>query len=257
MFKLKKFRYIFLLLFVVAIAAGVLVVGRFGPLQQVIGFVNGNVRAAARWSYMPFGSQAELKKNLAKSELERARLMEKLARSRERERHLKFMLGLKNSSYASDMKGVVAHVTARNPESWHSSVVIDRGANDGVEKGWIALTGSGVAGRVAEVTPTSATVMLITGSGSATSVAVPKKSVYGIAYGDGTGILDIRSLPYSVPLKKGDSVVTSGYGGSYPTGLPVGRISSVKVVHEELSPRIKVEPAADVANLYYLLLVSR
>jgi len=257
MFKLKRFRYIFLLLFVITVGAGIAAAGRFGPFEQAVGFVNGSVRIAARWSAMPFGSQSALKKQLAESLLERARLLDQLSCAEERSRRLGFLLGLKRSEFAAARRGVVARVAARTPESWHSSVIVDRGVKDGVQRGYAALTGDGVVGRVDAVTPTTATVLLITGEDNATSVSVPKKSVYGIAFGDGTGMIDIRSLPYSVPLRRGDLVVTSGYGGNYPAGLPVGRISDVKVVHEELSPRIRVRPAADMANLYYLLLAPK
>jgi len=243
---------------VVAAASFFRFYGHIRPVEQAMGWANAHVFIVTRSVRIPFSPYSTLRKNLAKSEMDRARLSEQLSQSQERTRRLEFTLGMKESNVHAEAgkKGVVAHVSAREPESWHATVIADRGLNSGVHKGFIALTGEGLAGRVIEVTQTSATVMLITGNGAATSGVAPARSVYGIAYGDGTGMIEMRSLPSSVRLQRGDLVVTSGYGGNYPAGLPIGRVSSFHIDHTELSPRVKVKPAADMANLYYLYLVA-
>ena len=247
-----------MLIVVIAVAGFFRWNGRVSVVEQVVGWVNSTVIGTARGVSLPFGPYGAMKKEIAEMEIERARLLDLLARSRVKTKRLEFQLGLRESRMplALEKDGVVAHVVARDPESWHMSVIADRGLNHGVRKGYIALTGAGLAGRVTEVTATTATVTLITGNGTATSVVAPKRSVYGIAFGDGTGLIEIRSLPSSVRLKRGDFVTTSGYGGNYPAGLPIGRIASFKIFHKELSPRVKVKPAADMANIYYLLLVA-
>jgi rod shape-determining protein MreC len=258
MFLLKRIRYLLLLLFVIAVAAVFSLNGRVDAVTEAVGWFNEQVIGTARRATIPFGPYRAMKKEISRMEIDRARLRVRLARSQEQTRRLQFMLGLHETKipFADTRSGVVAHVVARDPETWHMTVTIDRGLNDGVRKGYVAMTGSGLVGRVTDVASHSATVMLITGNGNATSAAVPSKSIYGIAFGDGTGLIEIRSLPSSVRLKHGDFVATSGYGGNYPAGLPIGRVSSFHINHEELSPRVKVKPAADMANLYYLLMVA-
>ena len=256
MFFLKRIRYFLLILLVAAVAVFFRWNGRVSLLEEGVGWFNAEFTGVSRSLSLVLGPSGDLKRELAENETERARLRARLAQSQEEAGRLKFMLGLRGSAFAGEKTGVVARVVARDPETWQISVITDRGLDHGVRKGYIALTGDGLAGRVTEVTAVTSKVLLITGAGSATSVVMPAKSVYGIAYGDGTGLLDIRYLPSSTRLRRGTLAATSGYGGNYPAGLPVGRVVGFRVVSEELSPRVRVKPAADTANLYFLLLVA-
>jgi len=253
MFLIKRIRYLLLLALVVGAAVFFHSYGRVGVVGQAVAAADELLTGAVR--YVALAASAPRRK-ISEYETDRARLIVELARSRNEEKRLRFLLGVKNSVFANEKRGVVAHVVARDPESWHLTVMTDRGTRDGVRKGYIALTGDGLAGRVISVTGTSSSVLLVTGNGNATSAAAPARGVYGIAYGDGTGLIEMRALPSSVRLRPGDVVTTSGYGGNYPAGLPLGRVLSFKIVHKELSPRVKVKPAADLTNLYYLLLVA-
>jgi len=124
-----------------------------------------------------------------------------------------------------------------------------------VTVGMAALTGKGLAGRVSATTETTATVQLVTGVSSAVSVRVRDKNIFGIAYGNGTDMVRIKSLATAFRPKKGDDVVTSGYG-IFPPGVPVGAVERVVRYSDRMSPTILISPSVDSADLYYVLLVK-
>jgi rod shape-determining protein MreC len=85
---------------------------------------------------------------------------------------------------------------------------------------------------------------VVTGVGSAEDLAFR-------AY----GLIDLKYVPGSADVKKGDRVVTSGIDGIYPKGLPVGEIQSAERVAGEW--RIRVKPAVDFAALEAVLVVLK
>ena len=90
------------------------------------------------------------------------------------------------------------------------------------------IDGQGVVGQVIATTPTKATAMLITDASHAIPVQVLRSGLRTIAYG--TGRIDALSLP-NIPLsgdvRVGDQLVTSGLGGTFPAGFPVGVITAL------------------------------
>jgi rod shape-determining protein MreC len=263
MFVIKRIRHLLVILAVVLIVVFFRWNGRISLFEQGAGALNGLLMNAGYQIAVPVGSSEEDRSHIARIENENAILMKRLAGAEEEVLRLGFEKKIEAAG-APENKGIVARVVARDLESWHSTVVVDRGARDGVREGFIALTGDGLVGRVIEVSRISSRLLLVTGNGAATSAVVLHKKkpgmeiepVYCIAYGNGTGQIAIKAVPSPVRLSRGDKVVTSGYGGHYPTGLPLGRVSKVVVRSERLSPIVTVRPAADMKNLYYIVLVA-
>jgi len=177
-------------------------------------------------------------------------------KARDAVRKLEARLETREIDFATATAGIVARVVVRDIGSWHKEVTVDAGARDGVRPGFAALTGAGLAGRVVSVTDSTASVLLVTGASSATSVSIKKRGTFGIARGDGSGMIRVDMLPTEAGVSPGDRVTTSGYGGNYPEGLPVGRVSRVAPAGKKLSPTVTVKPAVDMTNLYYLILAK-
>jgi rod shape-determining protein MreC len=154
---------------------------------------------------------------------------------------------------------VAARVIARSPTTWWSSVLLDKGSADGIRANMIAMAPSGLVGRVSSLTPHTATVTLLTNPDSAVGGMVERASSRdaGIAFGVvGQSTLDMEFFDAQADVQVGDTIVTSGLGGIFPKGLPIGQVVSVAAPKYGQVRTAQVAPAVDLANLEELLLVQ-
>jgi len=154
---------------------------------------------------------------------------------------------------------VAARVIARSPSTWWSGVLLDKGSADGVKADMIAMAPSGLVGRVSSVTPHTASVTLLTNPDSAVGGMVERASSRdaGVAFGvAGQTGLSMEFFDAQADVQAGDTVVTSGLGGVFPKGLPVGQIVSVDPARYGQVRTALVAPAVDLAKLEELLLVQ-
>jgi len=118
---------------------------------------------------------------------------------------------------------------ARDPFS--RKVIVDRGGNDGVDRGQPVIDDAGVVGQVTRVFPLSSEITLLTDREQAIAVQNVRTGFRGVAYGAGggsTGQIDLRFMPASADVKKDDLLVTSGLDGVFPDGLPVAKVATVE-----------------------------
>ncbi len=146
-------------------------------------------------------------------------------------------------------RSIAARVIGRDPERWFSTLLLDRGSRNGVVRNAPVATPDGVIGRVIEVTPTAARVLLIADSRSALSVVVQRSREAGVAEGRGGALLHLKYVSRTADVAAGDLLVTSGLGGVFPRGLVVGRILRVSREPGALQQEAEVEPAASLARL--------
>lgn len=109
----------------------------------------------------------------------------------------------------------------------HQRLVLDAGRRDGVQLGQAVIDAGGLMGQVIAVTPMQSTVLLLTDPDHAVPVTVARSGVRLIAYGRGDH-LELRDIPLSAGVQVGDEVVTSGLGGRFPAGFPVGRVVALE-----------------------------
>jgi len=108
-------------------------------------------------------------------------------------------------------------------------LVLDAGSRDGVRIGQSVIDAGGLLGQVIDVTPMHSTVLLLTDADHAVPVAIARNGVRLVAYGRGrSDTLALASIPLSSDVKVGDMVVTSGLGGRFPPGFPVGAITALR-----------------------------
>jgi rod shape-determining protein MreC len=124
-------------------------------------------------------------------------------------------------------------------------VVIDKGDRDGLYRSQAVVDASGLMGQIMRVGPWSAEVMLITDPEHAVPVEVVRSGVRTIVVGTGNAEeLQLPYLPITADVKKGDVLVTSGLGGVFPAGIPVGEISENRRDPDELLARVTARPRA-------------
>lgn len=130
------------------------------------------------------------------------------------------------------------------------SVLINGGMIDGIQKGDAVVNGDGLIGRVAESGRRSGRVLLLSDLNSRIPVVGEKSRVRAILAGDNSPLPRLDFLPPNARLAVGDRIVTSGHGGVFPAGLPVGRISSIG------DGGVRVEPFADFYRLEYVRIIT-
>ncbi len=119
------------------------------------------------------------------------------------------------------------------------SVLVDIGGRDGVRKGVAAIDGNGLVGRVAEVGQRSARILLITDLNSRIPILVGENRERAILAGDNSDYAKLAYLRPERSIAADDLVVTSGHGGAFPAGLPVGVVVSTG---EGSGSELRVQP---------------
>jgi len=150
----------------------------------------------------------------------------------------------------SNLRFVSARVIGDPGGAFARSVLVNTGAKDGVAKGQAAITSDGLAGRVAEAGMQSARVLLITDINSRIPVLIGQGRDRAILAGDNSAQPKLLYLAPGVEVAPGDRVVTSGRGGAFPPGLPVG------VVSQAGEGVLRIQPFVDWAHLEYLRLAE-
>ena len=122
--------------------------------------------------------------------------------------------------------------------------------NEAVKKGQIVLGDESVIGRIDEVSGHYARVILVTDINSKIPVVVERTRARAILSGDNTMMPQLIFLRSSADVQEGDVIVTSGVGGMFPAGLPIGFVNSVQ------SGEITVETMADISRIEYVRIVD-
>jgi rod shape-determining protein MreC len=133
-------------------------------------------------------------------------------------------------------------------------LVLAAGSRDGVHLGQAVIDSGGLMGQVIATTGSNATVLLLTDPDHAVPVTVARNGVRLIVYGRGD-TLELRDIPLSAGVEVGDEIVTSGLGGRFPAGFPVGKITALRpddthaFLVGELKPAAQLDRGRDVLLL--------
>ena len=144
---------------------------------------------------------------------------------------------------------LAANLTAMDESKWQEGFVIDRGSEDGIREGCTVVSGDGVVGKIAEVSPKSAKVASLLADGSKVSFQSGKsRDTLGIVQSDGKGGLSGYLLAEEGSIKKGEQLETSGIG-TYPEGLALGKVTRVEKKRGTQRVLIEATPQVDFARL--------
>jgi rod shape-determining protein MreC len=154
-----------------------------------------------------------------------------------------------------------ASVIARSPDRWNEQVTINKGSQDGIKKNMAVITAQGLIGKIDTANPFSATVQLVSNLDRANliSAVVQEKGIHGMieGYDPEKKSLLLKNIEIEAELEKGETVVTSGYGGVFPAGLIIGKVQEVNPDSYGLQNTAYVEPAANLYDFYHVMVVER
>lgn len=182
-----------------------------------------------------------------KAEVERLKRWEMTARALASERDN--LANLVNATGQAPISELAARVIADTSTPFVRSVVIDAGGNDRIAKGQAIMDSAGLVGRVDGVATYASRVLLITDLNSRVPVRLERDRSPAIAAGTNRNALELIHLPKGVEVVVGDRVVTSGDGGLFPAGIPVGRVAVVDPAG------ILITPTADMTRVEWVQVV--
>ena len=210
----------------------------------------------ASWTSAYFQSRANLKeqnKALQSANLLHSFHLQKL-RGLERENlRLRELLG---SSFRLPERVLMAELLRIDSDLFSQHVVINKGESDAIFEGQPVLDSNGVMGQVMAVSQFSSRVILLTDPSHGTPVQVNRNGLRSVARGRGLNkFLQLEYLPHNSDIRAGDLLVTSGLGGRFPAGYPVGTVISVKESPGQNFSEVTVEPTASIETSREVLLV--
>lgn len=166
---------------------------------------------------------------------------------------LNSLLGLRQAYPQLIMKP--AHILAWDPGPWFRSMIISVGSRDGVALEQAVVHDRGVVGRVVDVTPNYARVLLATDHNSSIDAFVQRTRTVGILSGQGAGPLSLKYVRKDEDVRPGDLVVTSGLDGFFPRGLALGDVSRVDRHSADLFALVEVNPQFSFERLEEVMVI--
>jgi len=213
------------------------------------------------------GAAQQLPADLADSVLPRRELLQQIDNLRRENQQLRSqsvqsvaiarendqLRALFNWQRQSPWKLKLANVVMRDPANWWRTVQIDLGTRDGLRENQPIITDVGLVGRVSAVSLTRAQVVLVGDPSCRVSALVENAARdMGVLLAGGTldtSLVELTYLASSANLKPGQSVITSGLGGVFPKGIPIGQIVDSRSVEYGLYTEARVKLNANLGSL--------
>jgi len=153
-----------------------------------------------------------------------------------------------------DRPALPAQVIGADGSDWARTIIIDKGTRSGLHAGFPVVAAAGVVGRIIKTAPDSSRVLLVTDASSAIAALTQRTRTRGVARGQGEK-LSIEYALRDMDIQIGDLLVTSGMGGVFPKGLPLGLVESVTKDQFGLFQQVIATPTVDFSLLEEVMVI--
>jgi len=179
--------------------------------------------------------------------------LNRMATVAEQNERLKELL---DTQHSLELNVQLARVVGVDLGAYRHRLLLNVGARDGVKPGQPVIDAHGVMGQIVETLPTTSVVMLVTDPNNALPVTIERTGLRTIAYGSREGDrLVLPTIPMAAEVKVGDRLLTSGLGGRFPPGFPVGEITQVAPAATGMFLEARAQPSADIDRSEDVLLL--
>ncbi len=151
---------------------------------------------------------------------------------------------------------IAARVLARDSTNWYRSMVLDKGAVDGVRAEMGVVTPAGVVGRVVKATRSTSVVLLVSDPNNAVTGVIQRTREEGIVEGTAEGRARLKYIPLLSTVRAGDTVITSGLMGGFPKGIMIGVVSRIDKEEGALFQSAEIIPDVDFAKVEETLIIT-
>ncbi|WP_049623471.1 rod shape-determining protein MreC [Frateuria defendens] len=170
--------------------------------------------------------------------------LNRMAAVAEQNQRLKELLDTQRSL---DLNVQLARVVGVDLGADRHRILLSLGTHNGVKVGQPVIDAHGVMGQVVETLPATSVVMLVTDPSHAVPVTIERTGLRTIAYGARDGDrLTLPTIPLAADVEVGDRLLTSGLGGRFPPGFPVGVVSAVGPAASGMFMEAQAQPSADI-----------
>lgn len=184
------------------------------------------------------------------------RLNRQLEEQREEARTFRRLAAILEFKRETGLPVAVASIIGRDATNLFQTILINKGAAEGVRRNMTVLTPEGVVGRTIKVYANTSRVLLLTDRSSGIDALVQRTRDQGVFQGLGQEGCEMKYLPRQASVAVGDVIVTSGMGGIFPKGLVLGRVTSVKR-GGYLLQNVEARPTASLDRLEEVVVVLK
>ncbi len=240
--------------------------GEEGPIHTLrsgVSVVSTPVRMAGSLVAAPFNALGNVVGNLTASQetLEELRQQNaeltaqvaELSEAKKTSERLESLVGLQ-STY--NLTSTAARIIGTSSDAWSRTVTIDKGTTSGFSLGMAVCNSGGVIGQIVEVSATTSTVQLANDEGSGISAMIQSTRAQGMLQGQADGTLRLSYVSTDADVAVGDIVITSGIGGVFPKGLPLGTVTSVEKSDNDVYYTIVVRAQSTAENNEEVLVIT-
>jgi rod shape-determining protein MreC len=152
---------------------------------------------------------------------------------------------------------VAGEIIARDWGGWIRALTVNRGRGDNIPRLTAVISPDGLIGRVVEVRTGASIVQVLTDPASIVGAHVVRTRTPGIVEGEPSGALRFKYMARDgAQIQVGDVLVTSGQGGIFPRGIPIGRVRSIDDRGSALFHYAVLQPAVDFSRVDDVLLIT-
>lgn len=228
------------------------------PFRAAAGAISGGVETmySRIYEYDELLAENQKLKQLIAEMEEQIRTSEQLIDENDRLREL---IGLAEAR--RDLEFCMASVVSRGSSNWESSFTISKGRASGIERLDCVINEEGfLVGQISEVGENWATVSTIIDTTTELGAVIYRTGDTATAQGDFElmrgGMLKLAYFPEDAIILNGDTVLTSGVGGVYPSDLVIGKVYDVYPAAGGVGSYASVEPAVDLGDLVQVFVVT-
>jgi rod shape-determining protein MreC len=149
----------------------------------------------------------------------------------------------------------VASVIGHDSTNLFRTILLNKGDRDGMKRNMAVVTPEGVVGKIIDVFPRSARVLLLIDRSSGIDVLVQRTRDQGVVQGIGARRCEVKYLSRQAAVTVGDIIVTSGMAGVFPKGMRVGEVTDVKR-GGHLLQKVEVTPAVSLDRLEEVVVLA-
>lgn len=223
------------------------------PVQTVVSRVNRT--AFGLWSTYQDWKNVRAENRRLRDEAQRLRVESlRVSEVDEENRRLRRLLELKE---ALPLETISGEVIGREWGGWVRSLTVNRGRSSHVVRLTAVIGPDGLIGRIVDVRGGSSVVQVLTDPASTVGAHVVRTRTPGIIEGEPRGTIRLKYMARDgAGMQVGDMVVTSGLGGLFPRGIPIGRVRSIDDRGSALFHYAQIAPAVDFARIDEVLLLT-
>ncbi len=223
------------------------------PLQA--GLAKAHRAAFAVWETYLDWKNVRAENHRLREEIQRLRVEAlRVGETDDENRRLRLLLVLQEHLPLTTVAG---EVIAREWGGWIRALTVNRGRGDNISRMTAVISPDGLIGRIVEVRPGASIIQVLTDPASTVGAHVVRTRTPGIVEGEPRGTLRFKYMARDgISIRVGDVLVTSGQGGLFPRGIPIGRVQAIDDRGAALFHYAVLAPAVDFSKVDEVLLIT-